>query len=342
MILEGREANSMHNETHDGVQMLSGHQFPDGIDPYVIAGNKSSGLLWGISSETMAQRGTGDKKIQSYNYRICLTNNRTNRIDITQPDNYKPKHYELFVRLINKTKPDSIKHFLKQDGMPNQKTDFNNQGPFSTDMIGMNYQYPDGSYETRRKIVKQHEDYTKGFLYFIGHDQRVPQHLRQEMQTWGYPKDEYKDNGNWSPQLYIRESRRLVGQYLMTEHNALGTVTVDDGIAMASYRMDSHNAQRVVVNGQVKNEGDVQWPSALPKAYPVSYRSIVPSSDQTDNVLIPVCLSATHIVYGSIRMEYTFMELGEASAVAAQLAIDGNTTVQKVDGKQVKNKMNLH
>lgn len=329
----------MQNETHNGVQMLNKHQFPDGIDPYVKEGNKSSGLLWGISGDTLAKRGTGDKKIQSYNYRICLTNNKTNRIDITKPDNYDHNHYDLFIRLINKTRPDSIRRFLKQDAMPNQKTDFNNEGPFSTDMIGMNYQYPDGSYQTRKKIIKQHEDYTKGFLYFIGHDSQVPQHLREEMLTWGYPKDEYKDNGHWSHQLYIRESRRLIGEYLMTEHNALGNVTVEDGIAMASYRMDSHNAQRVVVDGQVKNEGDVQWPSSLPKAFGVSYRSIVPAHDRTNNVLVPVCLSATHIAYGSIRMEYTFMELGEASAVAAQMAIDGNTSVQKVSGKSVKTRM---
>ena len=322
--------------------MLSGHQFPNGIDPYVIPGNKSSGLLWGISNETMAIKGSGDKKMQSYNYRICLTNDKTNRIDITKPNDYNPKHYELFVRLINKTNPQTIRKFLKEDLMPNHKTDFNNEGPFSTDMIGMNYEYPEASYETRAKIVKQHEEYTKGFLYFIGHDTRIPVHLREEMQTWGYPKDEYIDSGHWSHQLYVRESRRMIGKYLMTEHNALGTVTVDDGIAMSSYRMDSHNAQRVVVNGYVKNEGDVQWPSALPKPFPVSYRALVPKSEEAHNVIVPVCLSATHIVYGSIRMEYTFMELGEASAVASIMAIDNKTSLQNVSVKDLKLKLNYH
>ena len=308
----------------------------------MIPGNKSSGLLWGISNETLANRGSGDKKIQSYNYRICLTNNKTNRIDITKPDNYEPKHFELFLRLINKTKPEKIRQFLKQDLMPHSKTDFNNQGAFSTDMIGMNYEYPEGSYDTRRKIIKQHEDYNKGFLYFIGHDSRVPIHLREEMQSWGYPKDEYIDSGHWSHQLYVRESRRMIGKYLMTEHNALGTVTVDDGIAMSSYRMDSHNHQRVVVNGHVKNEGDVQWPSQPPKPFPVSYRALVPKSDECHNVIVPVCLSSTHIAYGSIRMEYTFMELGEASAVAAAMAIDHKTSVQQINVKDLKLKLNYH
>ncbi|CAG2166975.1 unnamed protein product, partial [Oppiella nova] len=338
----GREANAVYNESHDGVQMLSGHQFPDGIDPYVISGNKSSGLLWGISSETVAKQGTGDKKIQAYNYRICLTNNKNNQIDITKPDNYNPEYYQLLVRLIEKLKPKSIRSFMIESVMPNQKTDINNYGGFSTDMIGMNYEYPDGSYETRNKIIKQHEDYTKGFLYFVGHDPQVPQPLRDEMLTWGYPKDEYKDNNHWTHQLYIRESRRMSGQYMMTERNALGTDVVSDGIAMASYRMDSHNAERVVVNGMVKNEGDVQWPKNLPHPYPVSYRSIAPKPSESNNVLVPVCLSATHIVYGSIRMEYTFMELGEASAVAAVMAIDTNTSVQEVDTKQLRDKLNIH
>ncbi|CAG2119699.1 unnamed protein product, partial [Medioppia subpectinata] len=324
----GRESNSLYNETHNGVQMLSGHQFPDGIDPYVIPGNKSSGLLWGISDETLARQGSGDKKIQSFNYRICLTNNKTNRIDITKPDNYNPQHFQLLIRLIEKLKPKSIRGFVIQSPMPNQKTDINNYGPFSTDAIAMNYEYPDGSYETRKKIVKQHEDYTKGFLYFVGHDPQVPQHLRDEMLTWGYPKDEYKDNNHWTHQLYIRESRRMSGQYLMTERNAMGKDVVSDGIAMASYTMDSHNAQRVVVNGMVKNEGNVESP--VPHPYPVSYGSVVPKSSDCHNVLVPVCLSATHIAYGSIRMEYTFMELGEASAVAAVMALEANTSVQEL------------
>jgi hypothetical protein len=289
----------------------------------------------------LADKGSGDKKIQSFNYRICLTNNATNRIEITKPDNYNASHFELFLRLINKTEPKTIGNFLKQDIMPNHKTDFNNNGAFSTDMIGMNYEYPEGSYETRRKIIKAHEDYNKGFLYFIGHDPRMPQHLRDQMLSWGYPIDEYKDTGHWSHQLYVRETRRMIGEYLMTEHNGLGTVKANDGIAMASYRMDAHNAQRVVVNGQVKNEGDVQWPGQV-SPFPVSYRALVPKPNECKNVLVPVCLSATHIVYGSIRMEYTFMELGEASAVAAAMAIDKKIGVQEVDVNELKTKLGYY
>lgn len=331
----GREANSTYNETYNGVQVREKHQFPDGVDPYKMKGDSTSGLLWGISPEPLAPIGSGDKKVQAYNFRICLTKKPENRIAITKPVTYDPATYELLVRYLEKRKAKSLHDYvLKMDYMPNQKTDINNNGPFSTDMIGMNYTYPEADYATRKKIMKDHENYIKGLLYFIGHDERVPQHLRTEMLQWGYPKDEYTDNGNWSPQMYVREARRMIGAYVMRQANCEGKEVVQDGVGMAAYTMDSHNTQRVVINGMVKNEGDVQVGGFGP--YPIAYRSLIPKQDECKNLLVPVCLSATHIAYGSIRMEPVFMVLAQSSAVAAVLAIDSNKPVQQVDVKKLQ------
>jgi hypothetical protein len=317
------------------VQVREKHQFTDGIDPYKIKGDSTSGLLWGISPEPLAPQGSGDKKVQAYNFRICLTKKPENRIEITKPSTYDPATYELFVRYLEKRKAKNLNdNVLKMDYMPNQKTDINNNGPFSTDMIGMNYNYPEADYATREKIMKDHENYIKGLLYFIGHDERVPQHLRTEMLQWGYPKDEYTDNGNWSPQMYVREARRMIGDYVMTQANCEGKEVVQDGVGMAAYTMDSHNTQRVVINGMVKNEGDVQVGGFGP--YPIAYRSLIPKANECKNLLVPVCMSATHIAYGSIRMEPVFMVLGQSSAVAAVLAINSNKPVQQVDIKKLQ------
>jgi len=326
----GREDNKQYNETINGVQLMDGHQFPDGIDPYKTPGKPKSGLLWGISDERLLPNGTGDKKVQAYNYRICLTSDPANMIPITKPDGYDPSRYELLLRLFD-AYPErrKLNNYFIWSHMPNNKTDINNRGAFSTDMIGMNYGYPDGSYEERQRIINDHTVYTKGLLYFFGNDPRVPQELRAEMKQWGYPKDEYVEFGNWTPQLYIREARRLVGSYVMTQHNCEGREVVPDGVGMAAYTMDSHNNQRVVVNGMVKNEGNVEVGGFGP--YPIAYRSLVPKAGECGNLLVPVCLSATHIAFGSIRMEPVFMVLGQSSATAAVMAIDANTTVQNVD-----------
>ncbi len=330
----GREANSLYNETVNGVQLKEKHQFPDNIDPYRIPGKPESGLLWGISNETLAAPGSGDKKIQTYNFRLCLTDDPANRIAITRPEGYDSTQYELLLRFLAAKPAKDLNGFMKVDLMPNHKTDINNNGPFSTDMIGMNYNYPDGDYATRKAIIKKHEAYTKGFLYFIGHDSRMPEYLRKLMLQWGYPKDEYVKTGNWSPQLYIREARRMLGAYIMTEANCTGRVIVEDGVGMGAYNMDSHNAQRIVINGMVKNEGDVQINGIHP--YPVAYRSLTPQANECSNLLVPVCLSASHMAYGSIRMEPVFMVLAQSSAVAACMAIDKNTTVQQVDAKELQ------
>jgi len=331
----GRESNADYNETINGVQLMKGHQFPDGIDPYKIPGKPESGLLWGISNEKLLPAGTGDKKAQAYNYRICLTSDPKNLIPISRPAGYDSTKYELLVRLMEKLpERKTLNDYFIWSKMPNNKTDINNRNGFSTDMIGANYDYPDGDYKKRAEIINDHEVYTKGLLYFVGHDTRVPQELRQEMLKWGYPKDEYTDTGNWSPQLYIREARRMVGSYVMTQANCEGKEKVEDGVGMAAYTMDSHNIQRIVVNGMVKNEGNVEVGGFGP--YPISYRSIIPKETECTNLLVPVCLSATHIAYGSIRMEPVFMVLAQSASVAAVMAIDNKTSVQKVDVKKIQ------
>jgi hypothetical protein len=330
----GRESNSMYKETYNGFQLRDKHQFIDGIDPYKIKGQPESGLLWGISSAPPAVTGTGDKKVQAYNFRICLSRDPQNKITITRPPGYDSTHYELLLRMLEKEPTRPFNLILKPDIMPNDKTDINNNGPFSTDMIGVNYDYPEADYSKRAAIIKDLENYNKGLLYFIGNDSRMPTHLRDEMLKWGYPKDEYVDNGNWSHQAYIREARRMIGEYVMTQHNCEGGETVNDGVGMAAYTMDSHNIQRIVVNGMVKNEGDVQVGGFPP--YPISYRSIIPKESDCKNLFVPVCLSATHIAYGSIRMEPVFMVLAQSAATAAVQAIDKGISVQQVDVQAIQ------
>lgn len=325
----GREANDLYQEMFNGVQLMNGHQFPDGIDPYKTPGDPSSGLLWGIQPGVLEKEGTGDKKVQAYNFRICLTNNKQNLIPITKPENYQPEKYELLLRQMEKRPWKSLQDGFIWSAMPNGKTDINNRNGFSTDMIGMNWAYPDADYHKRAEIWKAHVDYTKGLLYFVGNDPRVAEHIRLEIGQWGYPKDEYTDNGNWSHQLYIREARRMVGSLVMTQDHCQGRARVTDGVGMAAYTMDSHNCNRLVINGMVKNEGNVEEGGFGP--YPISYRAIVPKANELSNLLVPVCLSASHIAYGSIRMEPVFMVLGQAAAVAAVQAIDHKKTVQEVD-----------
>lgn len=337
----GREDNADYNETINGVQLQEGHQLPDGVDPYQVAGKPESGLLWGVAPGKLDKQGTGDSKVQAYNYRICLSSDPANRIAITKPEHYDPAMFELLIRMMEKQpQKKKLGDYFIWSKMPNKKTDINNRGGFSTDMIGMDYDYPDADYATRKKIIKAHEDYTKGLLYFVGHDERVPVDIRNEMLQWGYPKDEYTDSGNWSPQLYIREARRMVGNYVMTQANCESKEVVKDGVGMAAYTMDSHNCQRIVVNGMVKNEGNVEVGGFGP--YPISYQSLVPKETECTNLFVPVCLSATHIAYGSIRMEPVFMVLAQSAATAAAMAIDAKVAVQKVDIPQLQKKLKIN
>lgn len=331
----GREDNAEYGETWDGVQCLNGHQFPDGVDPFVVPGKPESGLLWGISPETMKPNGTGDTLTQAYNYRICLTDSLENMIPIAKPENYDPSRYELLLRLFE-AQPEkrALNDYFIWSPMPNRKTDINNRGGFSTDMIGANHRYSEASWEERKEIIKAHTDYTLGLLYFCANDERVPAEFRAQVAKWGLPKDEYVNNGHWTPQLYVRECRRMVGEYVATQADCENRTVVPDGVAAAAYTMDSHNCERVVVNKNgrlmVKNEGNAEIKGGLP--YPISYRSITPKREECTNLLVTICLSASHIAYGSIRMEPVFMCLGQVAGMAASLYLkDGLDMIQQVD-----------
>ncbi len=330
----GREASSEFAETLNGVQLCDKHQFPDSISPYVIPGDSTSGLVWGVSAEPLAPQGSGDKKIQAYNYRLCLTQVDSVRVPFSRPIDYDSSRYELLRRVILSRAQKNWRQnigelYLSIIEMPNGKTDVNNKGPMSTDMIGANHDYPEASYERRQQIASAHESYIRGLLWFLATDPALPDTIRRQMSAWGWCKDEFTDNDYFPYQLYVREARRLRGEYVMTEHHCTGRQLVEDGVGLAAYGMDSHNCQRIVVNGMVKNEGDVQVGGFPP--YPISYRSLTPKRSECENLLVPVCLSATHIAYGSIRMEPVFMVLGQSAAVAASLAIDENCAIQKID-----------
>lgn len=335
----GREDNSEYGETWDGSQYLTGHQFPDGVDPFVVPGNPESGLLWGISTQSLKPDGTGDGLVQAYNFRICLTDVPENMIPIEKPENYDPSKYELLVRLYENQKGlRDINDYFIWSHMPNHKTDVNNRGGFSTDMIGMNYGYPEGTWEERQEIIKAHKDYTLGLLYFTAHDERIPAEVREEVARWGLPKDEYVNNGYWTPQLYVRECRRMVGEYVATQADCDNVRIAPEGVAYAAYTMDSHNTERIVVEKDgkymVKNEGNAEIHGGLP--YPISYRSVTPKREECTNLLVPVCVSASHIAYGSIRMEPVFMCLGQACGIAVAIAEkEGLEKVQDVDYRKI-------
>jgi hypothetical protein len=253
-----------------------------------------------------------------------VTDHPDNRLPFPKPEGYDPKQYELLLRIYAAGWRET---FQKFDPIPNRKTDSNNHGPFSTDNIGFNYDYPEASYDRRREILREHETYQKGWLYFIANDPRVPRDVQDEMRRWGLPKDEFTDNGGWPHQIYVREARRMKGQFVMTEHELLKTRPTPDSIGMGSYTIDSHNVQRYITpDGGVQNEGDIGVSTNGP--YQIAYGALVPKRGQADNLLVPVCVSSSHIAFGSIRMEPVFMVLGQSAATAAALAIDRGLPVQ--------------
>jgi len=335
----GREANAKYGETINGVRAETPkHQFTVPVDPYRKAGDPASGLLPFIQSGDGGKPGDGDRSVQAYNFRLCYTKTAANRLPHTPPDGYDAANFELLARyleaLVAAGRTPVLDQFWNPLWMPNGKTDINNNGGFSTDFIGANYDYPNADYATRAKIWKAHEDYTRGFVYFLATSPRVPENMRNEMQQWGPAKDEFRDTGNWPHQLYVREARRMVSDYVMTEHNCRGHVKAEDPVSLAAYTMDSHNCQRIVKGGHAENEGDVQVGGFPP--YPIAYRAIVPKAGECDNLLVPVCLSATHIAYGSIRMEPVFMILGQSAATAAAFAMDDKVVVQKVNYEKLR------
>jgi hypothetical protein len=337
----GRESNDVYGENWNGVQTGVYHHrhhfmvLDQPIDPYWIPGDPASGLLPRISPDHPGEKGEGDHRVQAYCFRMCMTNHPDNRIPFPKPEAYDSTQYELLVRIFE---AGWREWFGKFDDIPNRKTDTNNHGPFSSDNIGMNYDYPDASYERRREIIKEHETYQKGLLWFVANDPRVPEDIQTEMQTWGLPKDEFTDNGNWPHQLYIREARRMTGKYVMTENELLKRVPTPESVGMGSYTIDSHNVQRhVSEDGRVHNEGDIGVP--LPGPYEISYGSLVPKKEECENLVVSVCVSSSHIAFGSIRMEPVFMILGQSGALAACMAIDSKQAVQDLPYEKLKSEL---
>mgnify|MGYP002407398692 FL=1 len=348
----GREPNKLYGETLNGVQLdkinttigkkishnALHHNFISRVDPYVIKGNPESGLLPYISRDPPGIDGEGDNKIQAYCFRMTLTDHPENRIPFEKPENYNELSYELLFRNYEAAEGPIEEMYSYGDPlvpwintpMPNRKTDTNNQKGFSTDFIGQNYTYPEASYDEREKIVKEHLSYQKGLMWTLAYHPRIPEKVKNVVSQWGTCRDEYTENGdNWTRQLYIREARRMISDYVMTQKNCEGIEVAEDPVAMAGYGMDSHHVQRYVdVNGFVQNEGNVEARGYPP--YPISYRSIIPRRSECSNLLVPVCLSASHIAFGSLRMEPVFMILGQSAALAAVNAIDNNVDIQDV------------
>jgi hypothetical protein len=337
----GREANSVYGEEHNGIQvgvLHHRHHFgavKDKISPYKVPGDPKSGVLPCVSTDDVGKFGEGDKRVQAYCFRSCYTNVPENRLPFPKPDGYDAGQYEILLRVLNTGWGE---FFEKFDPIPNFKTDTNNHGPFSFDNIGMNYDYPEASYEKRREIIAEHRRYQQGLLWFVANDPRVPAKVQNELREWGLPKDEFTDNGNWSHQLYIREARRLIGDYVMTENELRKKKPTPSSVGMGSYTIDSHNVQRYITpEGYVQNEGDIGVSTNGP--YEIAYGSLVPKKGQGSNLLVPVAMSASHIAYGSIRMEPVFMILGQTAATAAVFAIEDKLPVQQVAYPKLRDRL---
>ncbi|WP_346316618.1 FAD-dependent oxidoreductase [Chitinophaga sp. YIM B06452] len=321
----GRESNSVYNESLNGIK-LNEIIGKDGvsIDPYVKKGVPSSGVLPFLEPRIPGPDGQGDHRTQSFCYRMTLTDDPANRIDIVKPAGYQPLWYEFLARFLELNPGHQLKNIISFTPMPNKKTDTN-----QADFVGANYGWPEGNYADRAKIAQMHKNYVLGLLWFLGNDPRVPDSLRTEMKRWGLPKDEFKDNGNFPHQLYVREARRMVSDYVMTEKNCNGEEPVQDAVAVATYPLDCHYVSRVVdEQGRVHAEGS--YGKQKNTYYTISYRSLRPKASEAHNLLVPVCLSASHVAYSSIRMEPVFMVLGQSAGTAAALALDRNITVQEL------------
>ncbi len=334
----GREANSVYGETWNGNQvgiLHHGHHFKKPVDPYIVPGKPESGLLPGIDSSEPGTRGEGDERLQAYCFRMCLSDHPDNRVPFPKPEGYDPKEYELLARVYatgwNET-------FNKFDRIPNRKTDTNNHGPFSTDYLGMNYDYPEASYEQREAIIRNHVRYQQGLMYFLANDPSVPEKVRNGMKKWGLAKDEFVDNGNWPHQIYVREARRMIGDYVTTEFECLAKRQCPKPVGQGSYTLDSHNVRRYVTSeGTVQNEGDI---GVHPKGpYGIDFGSLVPKRAECENLVVPVCVSSSHIAFGSIRMEPVFMILGQSAGTIAVMAADEKIPVQNVDYEKLRKRL---
>lgn len=353
----GRESNAVYGETMNGVQTkrvpYNGHNFFRPISPFVVEGDPTSGLLFGVQPTPPGDEGAGDRRIQAYCFRLCMTEVPENRVPFSKPGNYDSSRYELLLRYLRSDGTDKLfpDHLEPRDIespalgyrpyiviMPNRKTDMNSKGAISSNLVGANYEYPDGDYKTREAIFRAQKDWHQGMLWFLQNDTRVPEKYRMPLQTWGLARDEFEDTEHWPHQLYVREARRMIGSFVMTEHHCAGTTSIDDSVGLGCYPMDSHVTQRYVdAKGFVRNEGNIG--GHVPAPYRISYRSLIPKEEHCENLLVPVCCSASHAAYGSIRMEPVYMILGQSAGTAASLAIDRKTSVQRLDYQQLRKRL---
>jgi hypothetical protein len=342
----GREANSQYGETVNGIQgpalKPTAGKFDVQIDPWESPGDPFSGLLpYLLQRQPWGKVGDADQRIQSYNYRLCLTDRPDNRLPIEPPANYDAANFELLARWIaareKAGKRLTLRSFLKYDPLQNGKYDFNNRWPISTDFIGGADDYPEADAHERTEIAKRHENYLRGFLHFLAADKRSPPRVRKEMSRFGLCRDEFVDNGGWPHQLYVREARRMVGDFVMTEHHCTGQEVAPDSIGLGTYGIDMHGARRLIHNGQPVNEGSNSV--SVPQPYPIAYRAIVPKQTECDNLLATFALSASHVAFGSIRMEPVFMTLSQSAATAAALAIDADRAMQDIAYPQLRDRL---
>jgi hypothetical protein len=333
----GRESSAQYGESLAGVRDKTPlHQFLVDVSPRDAQGK----LLPEISAATLPSPGSADKAVQSYNFRMCFTA-APDRIAFAKPEGYDPHRYELLARLIEarmkaEGKIPALGTLMKIDHLPNGTTDVNNNGAFSTDYIGGSWNYPNATYVQRDDIWQAHKNYQAGLFYFLANDPSVPAQLHQEMSSWGLCPNEFTDTDHWPRQLYIREDRRMVGEYVMIQQDLQTNLTKPDPIGMGSYNSDSHNVERIVSDGFVRNEGDMQ---VAVKPYQIPYRVMLPKRTQAENLLVPVAFSASHVAYSSVRMEPQYMILGQAAGVAARMAIDGKQSVQTIDSTALTAKL---
>jgi hypothetical protein len=342
----GREANAQYGETANGIQPPATNpragKFEVAIDPYVKRGDPKSGLLpYLLHDEPLGTIGTADKRIQSFNFRVCLTDDPANMIPLKAPAGYRAANFELLARWIEARlaagEKLTLRSFLKYDPLQNRKYDFNNRWPISTDFIGGAHEYPEANTAKRQQIARAHEEYQRGFFHFLATDPRVPQEVRTEMSRFGLCKDEFTDSGGWPHQIYVREARRMVSDFVMVEQHVRGERAVPNAIGLGAYGVDIHAMRRILINGHPQNEGSNGVP--VPKPYSISYNAIVPKAAECENLYATFALSASHVAFGSIRMEPVFMILSQSAATAAAIAIDDRVSVQKVDYAKLRSRL---
>ncbi|WAC14717.1 FAD-dependent oxidoreductase [Dyadobacter pollutisoli] len=340
----GREANATYNETFNGIRATNTHApFLVKVDPYKIPGDSTSGLIPTIQDEKLGIPGAGDNHLQAYCFRVCLTQKTGNKIAFYTPKNFKRADYEIYLRYLKA----GGKLYTPGAELPNGKTDLGAWHDLSHNLYGLNVDYPEGNYATRKRILAEHETFTKGLFYFLANDPevgRLDSTLQRKWSGWGYAKDEFTDNNGFPRMFYVRDARRMVSDYVITEHHVKrdNPTPVADPVTIAYWPTDLHSVRRIVRDGAAYNEGSVFGGDAHWRPLPISYRALVPKKSECTNLLTPTCPSSSHLAYGAIRIEWTFMALGQAVGTAAVMAIDNQSTVQEVDYEKLRSLLTKH